>query len=203
MPLPSDEKLLKLSEDLITQLETLFGKHPGLRPAHAKGVLVSGTFTATAEAATLSNAPHFTKPSTPIAVRFSSSTGIPAIPDTDPNADPRGLGIRFNLGDRVHTDIIGHSVNAFATHTGAEFLEFLRAVAESGAPGVTSPTPIEKFLGAHPAALTYVKIPKPPPVSFATEAYYGVTAFKFTNADGITKFGRYQIAPDAVVSHLD
>ena len=31
------------------------------------------------------------------------------IPDTDPNASPRGCAIRFHLADRVHTDIIAHS----------------------------------------------------------------------------------------------
>lgn len=202
MPLPNDEGILKVSEDLIAGLEAVFGQHPGFRPAHAKGRLVTGTFTPAPAAATLSNAPHFTNPSTPITVRFSSSTGIPAISDTDPNANPRGVGIRFNLGHRVHTDIVAHSAPGFPTHTGAEFLEFLHAIAASGAPGVTSPTPVEKFLGAHPAALAYVQIPKPAPTSFANEAFFGVTAFKFTNAEGVTKFGRYLIVPEAGESHV-
>lgn len=207
MPLPADETIVKVSEDLISALEALFGKHAGLRPAHARGVLLSGSFTPTPEAASLSNAPHFTNPSTPVTARFSSSTGIPAIPDTNPNANPRGFAVRFNLplspeGRRVHTDIIGHSANGFPTHTGAEFLDFLKAVAVSG-PGIASPTPIEQFLGAHPAALAYVQIPKPPPVSFGREAYFGVTAFKFTNAAGEVKFGRYLIEPDAGVEHVD
>ena len=37
MPLPNDEKLIKLSEDIIAQFDQLFGMHPGFRPAHAKG----------------------------------------------------------------------------------------------------------------------------------------------------------------------
>jgi len=32
MPLPSDEHIVKLSEDLIAQLQAIFGKHPGFRP---------------------------------------------------------------------------------------------------------------------------------------------------------------------------
>jgi len=36
MPLPSDEKLIALSNDLIQQLDTIFGLNPGFRPAHAK-----------------------------------------------------------------------------------------------------------------------------------------------------------------------
>ena len=36
MPLPSDEKLIQLGNDLIQQFDTIFGLHPGSRPAHAR-----------------------------------------------------------------------------------------------------------------------------------------------------------------------
>ena len=58
------------------------------------------------------------------------------------------------------------------------------------------PEPVEKFLGAHPAALAFVQAPKPFPKSLAQEAYFGVTAFAFTNASGEKKFGRYRILPE-------
>jgi catalase len=45
MPLPSDEKIVALSNKIIQQFDTIFGLHPGFRPAHAKGVLLSGAFT--------------------------------------------------------------------------------------------------------------------------------------------------------------
>ena len=32
MPLPSDEQLIKLSEELVSTFQTVFGKHPGFRP---------------------------------------------------------------------------------------------------------------------------------------------------------------------------
>ncbi|KAJ7505164.1 catalase related subgroup domain-containing protein [Mycena galericulata] len=194
MPLPTDQKLITLSEEIIAQFDAIFGLHPGFRPAHAHGILLTGTFTPTAEAATLSRAPHFNQASTPVTVRFSSSTGIPLVPDTDPNANPRGFGLRFNLGEHVHTDIIGHSAPAFPTRTGAEFLEFLRALA-----GGT----IGDFLGTHPAALAFVQTPKPSPSSFAREGYFALHAFKFTNSEGITRYGRYTIIPDAGLEHLD
>jgi catalase len=60
---------------------------------------------------------------------------------------------------------------------------------------VSSPKPIEKFLGSHPAALAFVQAPKPFPSSLARESYFGVTAFAFTNDAGQTKFGRYRIVP--------
>jgi catalase len=202
MPLPSDEKLLQLGNDLIQQIDTIFGLHPGFRPAHAKGVLLTGTFTPALEAASLTRAPHVTRESTPVTVRFSDGTGVPFIPDNDPNANPRGFAIRFHLADHVHTDIISHSTDGFPTRTGQEFLEFLRAAATSG-PSTPSPSPVEIFLGSHPAALAYVQTPKPGPSSFAKEAYFGVTAFRFINKDGLTRHGRYRITPAAGVEHLD
>ena len=60
-----------------------------------------------------------------------------------------------------------------------------------------SPKPIEQFLGSHPAALKFVTAPKPAPVSFATLPFFGVNAFKFTNAQGVSEYGRYQIIPVA------
>jgi catalase len=201
MPLPSDEKLLALANDLLQQFDQLFGLNPGLRPAHAKGTMLSGMFTPTPDAQSLSRAPHFIRESTPVTVRFSNSTGVPLIPDNDPHADPRGLAIRFHLADRVHTDIVSHSIDGFPTHTGAEFLEFLRAVAAT-APDSPSPTPIEVFLGSHPAALAFVQAPKPAPSSFARETYFGVTAMHFTNRDSASRYGRYRILPDAGNDHL-
>jgi catalase len=201
MPLPNDEKLLVLADDLLKQFDAIFGLNPGFRPAHAKGALLSGTFTPTAAATSLSKAPHFSRESTPVTVRFSDSTGIPLIPDNDPKANPRGMAIRFHLGDRVHTDIVSHSTDGFPTHTGAEFLDFLRAAVASGE-STSSPTPIEVFLGSHPAALAFVQTPKPAPSSFARETYYGVTAMHFSNAGGTTRYGRYRIIPVAGNDHL-
>src|SRR5215472_7737609 len=102
MPLPSDQRIVELSNDLLAQFDTLFGLHPGYRPVHAKGVMLTGTFTPSAEAATLTRAPHAARKSTLVVARFSNGTGVPMIPDNDPNANPRGFAIRFNLADHVH-----------------------------------------------------------------------------------------------------
>ena len=201
MPLPNDEKIVALADELVKQFDTLFGEHPGFRPAHAKGMLLTGAFTPSAGAVGLSRAPHFQRPTTPVTVRFSNSTGLPTVPDNDPNSDPRGLAIRFHLGDRVHTDIVSHSANGFPTHTGEEFLEFLRAVAASNG-SKESPTPLERFLGAHPSALAFVNLPKPAPASFASQPYYGVTAMRFIDQTGTGRYGRYRLQPEAKVETL-
>jgi catalase len=202
MPLPTDEKLLALSQELLNQFDAIFGLNPGFRPAHAKGTLLTGTFTPSANAPSLTRAPHITSASTPVTVRFSDSPGIPLIPDTDPNANPHGCAIRFNLAPHVHTDIVAHSTDGFPTATPQEFLELLRALATSD-PKNPAGSPLEAFLGTHPKALAYVQTPKPSPSSFARENYFGVTAMQFTNKNGASKFGRYRIVPEAGVEHLD
>jgi catalase len=175
--------------------------------AHARGILLSGTFTPTSEAASLSSAPHFNSSSTPITARFSNSTGIPQIPDNAGDANPRGFAVRFNLpeknGRRQHTDIITHSTPFFPVNSGEDFLALLGAIGASSAPDAPkNPSPIEAFLGSHPAALKFVQAPKPAPTSFGTENYYGVNAFKLISSDGKVTHARWRITPDAGASHL-
>jgi catalase len=164
--------------------------------------MLSGTFTPSPPAASVSKAPHLNRPSTPITVRFSNFTGLPAIPDNDPNADPRGCAIRFHLGEREHTDIVCHSTNGFPVRTGEVFLEFLKAVAVSD-PTHLSGSALEKFLGSHPAALAFAQAPKPPPSSFARESFFGLNAMRFINKDGIGRYGRYRIVPESGIEHLN
>lgn len=191
-----------LSREALQKFDTIFGLHPGFRPVHAKGILLSGTFTPAAGVASLTKAPHVNRPSIPIAVRFSDSTGFPAIPDNDENASPRGCAIRFYLADHIHTDIIAHSANAFPARTIEEFLQFLAAIGATQS-DTPHPTPLEIFLGSHPAALAFVQLPKPIPTSFAKESFYSVTAHRFTNSDGITQFGRYRVVPIDGGEYLD
>jgi len=61
---------------------------------------------------------------------------------------------------------------------------------------------VEQFLGSHPAALKFVTTPKPAPVSFATQPFFGVNAYQFTNAAGKAVYGRYQIVPVAGAQYL-
>jgi catalase len=202
MPLPTDEKLLELSDKILATFAQIFGEHPGIRPAHGKGTLLAGEFTPSAAAADLSKAQHLQQTSTPVVVRFSNSTGLPNIPDTDPNTLPKGIAIRFVLAEHVHTDIISHSTDGFPARTGEEFLDVLQALATSD-PANLSGSPLEAFLGSHPATLRFVQTPKPFPASFAQESYFGVSALKFINAAGESRFGRYRISPQAGKTYLD
>jgi len=202
MTTAKDDQLTSLSREVIQAFDDLQGLQPGFRPAHAKGILLAGVFTPSAGAISLARAPHLQRSSTPVTVRFSDFAGIPTVPDNDPNASPRGIAIRFNLGEHVHTDIIAHSVDGFPVRTTEEFIEFLRAIGASG-PTSTKPTPVEKFLGTHPSALEFVQAPKPIPASFANESFFAVNAYKFTDSNGASRYGRYRIRPDAGSAYLD
>jgi catalase len=191
-----------LYEQIVDALNTLFGVHPGFRAAHAKGIVCEGSFTPAAGATSISRAAHLQGASVPVTCRFSNSTGVPNIPDGDPNANPRGLAIRFHAPGAGETDIVSHSANGFPVSTAEEFLAFLRAVAESG-PDARHPNAIEKFVVSHPNALRFVQLPKPTPVSFGSESYFGVHAFRFINREQRSQFGRYFIRPLAGEQHLD
>jgi len=204
MPLTTDEKLLTLSRNALEAFDKVDGGvHPGFRPAHAKGILLQGAFTPSKEAISLTRAPHFQRASTPVTVRLSDFAGIPTVPDNDQqNASPRGCAIRFHLDEHVHTDIVAHSVDNFPSRTAEGFVDFLNALIATD-PAGPHPNAIEQFLGAHPAALAFVQAPKPIPTSFARESFFAVSAFKFTNADGVSHFGRYRILPVAGNEYLD
>ncbi|MEO8028744.1 MAG: catalase family peroxidase [Bryobacteraceae bacterium] len=193
---PAKEKSTDaLTRDVIAAFDDLNGLHSGYRPAHAKGILIAGVFTPSPEGAALTRAPHLHRQSTPVSIRFSNFAGVPTIPDNSPDASPRGMAIRFHLAEHKHTDIVAHSVDGFPARTAEEFVEFLRAVRASG-PDAPKPSPIERFLASHPAALEFVQTPKPIPVSFATESYFGVSAYQFTGPSGESRFGRYRIRPE-------
>ncbi|MCI0738717.1 MAG: catalase family peroxidase [Gemmataceae bacterium] len=191
---------LALAEQLLDALDALFGLHPGFRPAHAKGLMCAGTFTPSPEAVKLTRAPHASRPSTPVTVRYSNSTGVPTIPDNNPQrSGPRGIAVRFHLADHVHTDIVAHSTNSFPVRTGEEFLELLRATAAFAA---GKPEALGAFLATHPYAKRFVETPKPIPTSFAREAFFAVTNFRFTNAEGVSRHGRFRIRPEAGTEYL-
>src|SRR3974390_2649430 len=72
-----------LAQQLLEAFDQLQGVHAGFRPAHAKGLMCEGVFTPSPEAAKLTRAPHVVRPSTPVTVRYSNSTGFPTLAEND------------------------------------------------------------------------------------------------------------------------
>lgn len=180
----------------IVDAQTILAKGPykGVRANHTKGLVLTGSFEPAPTAASLTKAAHLQSTPSKITVRFSNATGIPTIEDTNPNANPRGIAIRFELPDGNITDIVSLSIHAFPVTTPEAFLGLLNALIETK-PDSPKPTPIEKFVGATPSLQRFLAIPKPFPASFASHTYFSINAFQFTNAKNETHYARYRIIP--------
>ena len=182
-----------LGARLVDQMNALYGAHPGTRANHAAGAVFEGTFMPAPGTDGLSSAFFLKGPPTPLTIRFSNAGGVPDAPDTHPSVGGiRGMAIKFRLADGGENDIVCISANGFPAATGEDFLALLQAVGASNAP---KPTALDTFLANHPAAATFLATPRPVAVSYGTQPFFGVNALKFTNAQGVSKFGRYRIEP--------
>ena len=191
----------ELAVEIVAVMRQVFGKHKA-RAVHAKGIVLEGRFAPTAQARTLCTAAVFAGQSLPVTVRFSDFTGLPDIADTDDNANPRGMAVRFHAGDGADLDVVTHGFNGFPSATAQEFLELLRALAASG-PEAAKPTALDTYLANHPAARTFFTTQKPPPVSFGTAAYFGVNAVTFIDSAASRSHVRHRFAPTAGEHYLD
>lgn len=187
--------------ELVDSLHQAFGNNHA-RAVHAKGVMLEGDFRADAAARTLSSSPLFSGATVPVLARFSDFTGLPEIPDAAAEANPRGFAVKFKLADGASMDIVAHSFNGFPVATANEFGQLMRALGGSG-PTAAKPTPLDRFLDAHPIAKTFLTSQKPSPASYGTLGYFGVNSFQFTGADGSHRFVRYRFVPVAGEKLLD
>jgi catalase len=194
------------SPDVVTQLvetmRALAGPHPGFRPVHAKGIVCSGTFRASAGARAVSRAPHLQGQAVPTVLRFSNSNGDPNIHDGIPSA--RALAVKFELPDGKKADVLGLHIEGFLVRTPAEFLAFLSAQLPDPATGKPAADGVPRFLQSHPATGAFIErlTKKPIPASYGQACYYSEHAFKFTAADGSSRFGRYRWVPEAGEAYL-
>jgi catalase len=185
-----------LGTRLVDQMNALYGAHPGTRANHATGAVFEGTFLPAPGADALSSAAFLKGSPTPLTIRFSNAGGTPEAPDTHASVGGiRGMAIKFRLADGGENDIVCISANGFPVANGEDFLALLQAVGASG-PNAPKPTALDEFLSSHPAAAAFLSLPKPVAVSYGTQPFYGVNALKFTNAQGVSKFGRYRIVPE-------
>jgi len=188
-----------IEQQLIDAMDKLFGVHPGFRANHAKGIVVTGSFKASPEAARLSRAVLFNGSPVPATVRFSDATGIPTLSDGAGAANPHGMAIKFHLPDGSDTDMVINSLKFFPVATGEDFRDLLLALAASP-PNAAKPTKFEEFVASHPSVPAAIATAKTPD-SFADEQYYGIDAFVLVNKAGARQVVRYQMVPERIV-HL-
>lgn len=187
---------------LVETMRKLAGSHPGFRPAHAKGIVCAGEFRASPDAKRLTRASHLQGQPVTTIVRFANASGNPNVPDGLPGV--RSLSAKFQLADGKTADVLGNSVEGFPAKTPEDFLEFLQAQLPDPATGKPAPDAVPRFLGSHPVAAAFVGrlMQKPIPASYAQASYHAEHAFRFSAADGTSRFGRYHFVPDAGEAYL-
>ena len=188
-------------EQIVDTFNQLFGKQTGIRANHAKGIVVEGSFAPSAAGAALSSAVLFQGGPIPVTARFSDATGLPAIPDGDPNANPHGMAVRFTFPTAAQMDIVANSLAFFPVATAEEFRDLLQAVAMSG-PDAAKPTPARALRRRPPRRAGGDRQRRRRPSSFARETYNGVNAFVFVDAAGKRQPFRFQITPVDGAEHL-
>jgi len=187
-------------ERIVDTMNQLFGRHAGIRANHAKGIVAEGSFAPSDAGRALSSAALFRSGELPVTVRFSDATGLPDIADGAPNANPHGMAVKFTLPDGSEMDIVANSLAFFPVATGEEFLALLQAAGASG-PDAPKPTPLERFLGEHPAVAPALATARTP-TSFTREIYNGVNAFLFVAEDSTRRPFRFRIEPVDGPQHL-
>jgi catalase len=187
---------------IVETMRALAGSHPGFRPVHAKGIVCSGTFRGAPQARNVSRAPHLQGQAVPTVIRFANASGNPAVHDG--LANTRSLAVKFQLTDGKSADILANSVEGFPARTPEDLLAFLRAQLPDPVTGQPAPDAIPRFLDSHPAARAFIDrlTQKPVPASYGQASYHGEHAFRFTAADGTSRFGRYHWVPEAGEAYL-
>ena len=188
-----------VNTQIVDALNKLYGVHPGFRANHAKGLVVEGSFTPSAEAAKLSRSPLFAGPAVRVTARFSDAGGLPDVSDGSPQANPHGLAIKYHLPGGGETDMVLNSLKFFPVATPEDFRD-LQLAAASSPPGAPMSAQLKDFLAKHPS------VPKAlatlgTPASLAQEQYNGIDAFIFVDAAGRRQPIRYIVSPEKVV-HL-
>jgi catalase len=185
-------------QDALGAADYAYGTHPGHRALHAKGTVLTGTFTASGEAAWLSQAAHMQGGTYPVTARVSNGSGNPADPDRNPGV--RGLAVKFHLPDGSRTDILAQTIELIPAHNPEQFLRLILTERRSA-----TAWRIPLFVAQHPSAagaMPKVLYGLVPPLSYATCNYFAIHGFRFIDADGGSRYVRYTFVPEAGVRHL-
>ena len=192
-----------LAEDAVDAINGVSGRHPGHRAAHAKGTLLTGSFTATPEGARLTRAAHMRGEPVRATVRVSNGGGNPDIPDYA--REGRGLAVKLYLADGSKTDMVSVSLPAFLVRTPEDFIEFTRLRKPDPDTGQPDMERMGKWLGEHPEAGPAIQatLGAGPPPSYAQVAYNGIHAFRWTAEDGEQRWVRFWWRPEVGEASLE
>jgi catalase len=179
----------------VDEFQRVDGIHSGFRRNHAKGVCVRGFFDSNGQGARLSKAVVFQSGRVPVIGRFSLGGGNPY--QTDELSTVRGLGLQFSLPDGEQWRTAMVDLPVFPFKNPQAFYDNL--VASQPDPATHKPDPAKgaAFLASNPETARALAIitSHAPPSGFDNAAYYGLNAFRFVNADGVSTYVRWTLVP--------
>jgi catalase len=184
----------ELAEQAVDAINAISGRHEGYRAAHAKGTLLTGTFTPAGSG--LTTAAHMGEEPVRVTARFSNGGGSPEIPDYA--REGRGLAVKFYLPDGSKTDIVALNLPCFFARTPEDFLSFTRARKPDPETGQPDFAKIGAWMEEHPEAGPAIQaaVSAEPPESYATVTYNSIHSFKWTAPDGTERWVRYRFEPE-------
>ncbi|MBN1529717.1 MAG: catalase family peroxidase [Thermoleophilaceae bacterium] len=185
----------EFAEQVVDAINDLTGRHPGHRAAHAKGTLVAGSFIP-ADAG-LTTAPHMSGEPVAVTIRFSNGGGNPDLPDYA--QEGRGMAIKFYLPDGSRTDVVALDQPCFFARTPEDFFAFTQVRKPDPETGQPDMEKVGAYLGEHPEAVPAIQffLQSKPPESYVTRAYNSIHSFRWTNADGVSRWVRYRFEPES------
>ncbi|TVP53040.1 MAG: catalase family peroxidase [Halomonadaceae bacterium] len=187
----------------VDALEALFGTHPGFRRGQAKGLCATGYFTGTEDGKALSTATAFNGDSHPVLARFSVGGGNPAA--TDQSRSARGLALKMTLPDREQWQMGNISAPLYFIAKPEHFAPFLEVRTPDPDTGEVDQEALAAFNEAHPETLRQAQWLGAQPIggSYAGYTYWGVNAFRLTDADGTEQYVRWSFTPQQDISAPD
>jgi len=179
----------------VDELQRVNGTHTGFRRNHAKGVDVRGFFESNGQGARLSKAVVFQTGRVPVIGRFSLGSGDPHA--IDALTTVRGFGLQFSLADGEEWRSAMINLPVFPFKDAQGFYDNL--VASEPDPNTHKPDPAKgaAFFASHPDTARAIGIIKSqaPTSGFDNSTFHSLNAFRFTNAEGVTTFVRWELVP--------
>ncbi len=184
---------------IIDTFERVDGAHPGFRRNHAKGVCVTGYFESNGQGQTVSKARVFLPGRVPVLGRFALAGGQPFADDSPKTI--RSLAILFEQTDGQEWRTAMVNIPVFVVNTPQAFERFLVVSSPDPATGKNIPGAMNAFLASHPETAAALQTIGKHPFSsgFGDSAFYGLNAFRFVNAEGVSTPVRWSVAPEQTV----
>lgn len=173
----------------------VYGRHPGYRLNHSKGVAVTGYFESNGAGTELTSAAVFRSGRTPLQGRFSLSGGNPNLSDAAGVA--RGLGLAIGYPDQQQWRMAMLNIPVFLDNSPQGFYDRLLASKNDPTTGKPDPAVMKAFLAAHPETAKAMDVVKqhPPTAGFADSTFRSLNAFYFVNGAGTRTPVRWSLDP--------